>query len=71
MASRETSISLPELGLVASTRVILGAGLGLILSERLNADQRKAAGWTLLTIGLISTVPLAFEILGPKKTFGP
>jgi hypothetical protein len=64
VAMRETRISLPELGLVAGTRGMLGAGLGLLLADRLPPDQRRAVGWTLLLIGLLSTIPLAFDVLG-------
>ena len=64
---KETRITLPELGLVAATRVALGAGLGLLLADRLTADQRRAVGWTLLLVGAISTVPLAFEVLGGER----
>jgi hypothetical protein len=61
---RETHVTLPELVLVAGTRAAIGAGLGLLLADRLTAEQRRAAGWTLLLFGAISTVPLAFEIFG-------
>ena len=61
---RETRISLPELALIAGTRVLLGAGLGLLLADRLPDDRRKAVGWTLLLVGAVTTVPLAFEVLG-------
>jgi hypothetical protein len=67
MATKETSVSLPELGLIASTRVMLGIGIGLLLGERLNADQRKAVGWTLFAVGAISTIPLGFEVLGGRR----
>ena len=39
---RETRITLPELVLVAGTRATLGAGLGLLLADRLSEDQRRA-----------------------------
>jgi hypothetical protein len=61
---RETRISLPELGLVAGTRVALGAGLGLLLAGRLTEEQRRAAGITLLVVGALTTIPLALEVLG-------
>jgi hypothetical protein len=61
---RETRVSLPELALVAGTRVALGAGLGLLLADRLPEAQRRAVGWTLLLVGAVATIPLAFEILG-------
>ena len=61
---RETRITLPELALIAGTRAAFGAGLGLLLADRLSADQRKAVGWTLLMVGALSTIPLAIEVLG-------
>jgi hypothetical protein len=61
---RETRITLPELALIAGTRAALGAGLGLLLGDRLPQDQRRVVGWTLFLVGVISTVPIAFEILG-------
>jgi hypothetical protein len=61
---RETRITLPELALIAGTRAALGAGLGLLLADRLPEGQRRAVGWTLLLVGALSTIPLAFEIFG-------
>jgi hypothetical protein len=63
---RETRVTFPELALIAGTRVALGAGLGLLLAGRLNQDQRRAVGWTLLLVGAVTTVPLAFEVLGRR-----
>jgi hypothetical protein len=57
------TLSLPELGLIAGTRVALGAGIGLLVADRLNEDQRKAVGWTLLGVGVLSTIPLAANVL--------
>jgi hypothetical protein len=61
---KETQVTLPELALIAGTRAALGAGLGLLLADRLPESQRKAVGWTLLMVGAVSTIPLAFEVLG-------
>jgi hypothetical protein len=60
---RERSITLPELGLIAGTRAALGAGVGLLLADRLDPGRRKAVGWTLLLVGVITTIPLALEVL--------
>jgi len=68
---RETRISLPELALVAGTRAALGAGLGLLLADRLSHEQRRAAGWALFLIGALTTVPLAFEVLGGRRLSPP
>jgi hypothetical protein len=68
MVMRETRISLPELALVAGTRALLGAGLGLLLADRLPDDRRRAIGWTLLLVGAVTTVPLAFDVLGNSRS---
>jgi hypothetical protein len=44
------------------TRGILAAGIALLLADKLNADQRKAAGWTMLLIGAVSTIPLGIQV---------
>ncbi len=63
----ERKLTLPELLLIAGTRVALGAGIGLLLSSRLNDDQRKAAGLSLALIGALTTIPLAIGIIGKKS----
>ena len=61
---KERTLTLPEIGLIAGTRVALGVGIGLLISDRLNKDQRKAAGWVLLGVGVLTTVPILAGILG-------
>jgi hypothetical protein len=63
----ERKVTVPELALIAGTRVALGIGIGLLLSGRLNRDQRKAAGLALALIGGLTTVPLFMEVLGKKS----
>lgn len=60
----EHRITLPELALIGGTRAALGAGLGLLLANRLNRDQRMAAGWALVAVGALTTIPLAIGLLG-------
>lgn len=62
------SITKPELVLIAATRGMLGAGLALLLGERLSAEQRRAVGWTLFLVGALSTIPLAADVLGQLPT---
>ena len=59
--------TLPDIALIAVTRSLLGAGAGLSLADRLNDDQRKAVGWTLLITAGNSTVPLAIEVLNKRR----
>jgi hypothetical protein len=61
---RQVELTLPELALVVGTRAALGAGLGLLLADCLPERQRKSVGWTLVLVGAVTTVPLAFEVLG-------
>ena len=56
-------VTLPQLAMIAGTRVAGGAGLGLLLGDRLAPDQRRAIGWTLLAMGAISTIPLVADVM--------
>ena len=60
---KTVSLTLPELALLAGTRAALGAGVGLLLGEKLKPEQRQAVGWTLLVVGLLTTIPLGLEVL--------
>jgi hypothetical protein len=64
---KKRKLTLSEIALIASTRGMLGAGIGLLLSSKLNKDQRRAAGWTLVAVGAITTIPLAMNIFGKNK----
>jgi hypothetical protein len=55
-------VTVPELALIASTRGMLGAGIALLLADRLSRDQRKAVGLTLAIVGALTTIPLALEV---------
>jgi len=58
------TVTLPELALIAGTRMALGAGIGLLLADRVSDEQRRGVGWTLALLGGLTTIPLAFEVLG-------
>jgi hypothetical protein len=55
-------VTIPELALIAGTRGMLGAGIGLLAAGRLSDDQRRVVGRVLLAIGAITTIPLAFQV---------
>jgi len=63
---KRTEVSFPELGLIAATRGLLGAGVGFLLADFLSGDRRKAVGWTLFGVGALSTIPLAMLVLGRR-----
>ena len=64
----ERKLTIAEIILLAGTRIALGAGIGLLLSSRLNNDQRKAAGWALALVGGLTTIPLTMDVLGKKNS---
>ncbi len=64
---RQTAISMPELALIAGTRAALGAGLGLLLAPHLPENARRAVGWTLVGVGVLSTLPLAFDVVSRSE----
>jgi len=59
----ERALTIPELVLIAGTRVALGAGVGLLIGERLGRDARKGAGWALLAVGALTTIPIMVGVL--------
>lgn len=58
----KVKLSLPQLGLIAATRGMLGAGLGLLVADHLSSEQRRAAGWTLVGVGVLTTIPLVADV---------
>ena len=71
---KERRLTIPQIAAIASTRVALGAGIGLLLSQRIARRRRKATGLALLSIGILTTIPIVAGILGKgplaKKPFG-
>jgi len=65
---RKTVLTIPEIGLIGLTRVALGAGLGLLLSGKLDRSARRAAGFALVAIGALTTVPLAIDVFCKKPS---
>jgi hypothetical protein len=67
LLSKRVGITAPEIALIAITRVILGIGMGLLLSRALKKRARGVAGLSLFMIGAISTVPLALHLRDEMK----
>jgi len=64
---KETRLTIPELSLIAGTRAALGGGLALLLADRLSKEQRKAAGWALFLVGVVTTIPLGIIVLSRRR----
>lgn len=55
-------MSIGQTGLIAATRGILGAGIGLLLAGKLSDDKRKKLGVPLLVVGVLTTIPIAISV---------
>jgi hypothetical protein len=64
---KKAALTLPEIMLIAGTRVIGGVGIGLLLADIVKEDKRKKIGWRLFLIGAISTIPLAIDVFSKRK----
>ena len=65
---RTYDITIPKLAFVAGTRGMLGVGIGLLAADFLAARQRKRLGLTLLSIGALTTSPIAASIIAARRT---
>ena len=64
---KTSELTLPEVGLIAGTRGMLGAGIALLLADRLSEDQRKVIGKTLFLMGAVSTIPLVIDVFSKRR----
>ena len=65
---KEKTLTIPEIAIIAGTRVALGTGVGLLLAGKLNDSKREGAGWALLVVGALTTIPLILNVLGKTWT---
>jgi len=64
---RQHALTTPQVAFIAGTRGALGFGVGLLLAEKLNASRRRRLGWSLLTLGLATTIPAARTLFGKRR----
>ena len=67
---RKSVLTIPEIGLIGITRVALGAGLALLLGDKLDRKERRAVGWSLFLVGVLTTAPLVLNVLDKKPDAG-
>lgn len=64
---KETQLTVPDIGLIAGTRAALGVGLGFLLADYIPRQERRVAGWTLVAVGAITTIPLVWKVFGNPR----
>ena len=58
-----TTMPLYTVGALALTRAALGAGIGLLVADRLDPRMRRIAGMSLLAVGVVATIPAVASIV--------
>ena len=61
------AVTVPEVAFVAATRGAIGAGVGLLIADSLRPVTRRTLGWTLLTVGALTTIPIAMALFGSRE----
>ena len=68
---RRVRLSIPEIAFIGGTRAAAGAGLALLLADRLTSEHRRAVGFTLLGVGLLATIPIIIQLTHSGEAMGP
>ena len=66
-SAEHVTLTLPEIGLIAMTRGALGVGIGLLLSNALEKDERRSTGLALVAVGVLTTVPILMRLRNELK----
>jgi hypothetical protein len=64
--ANEKRLNLSDIILIAMTRGMLGAGIGLLAAGKMSEDQRQAVGRTLVLVGAVTTLPLVWRVFGHR-----
>jgi hypothetical protein len=64
---QEAKFSTPDVVMMAVTRGMLGAGIGLLLAGKLKR-RRKAVGRTLVAIGTLASIPLGVRFFNKARS---
>ena len=57
---------LPVTGIVAVTQTAVGCGLGLLLSGHMRNKAKRNAAIAMLSVGLVSTLPVVVDFFAKK-----
>ena len=63
MGMRQATLTIPEVGLIAATRGMAGAGAALLIADKLTPRKKKMLGWPLFLVGALSTIPIVLDVM--------
>ena len=66
--TNERRVNLSDIMMIAATRGMRGAGIGLLVAGKLTDEQRRAVGRTLLLVGAVTTIPLAMRVFRQQSS---
>jgi len=49
---KKAGLTIPEIGMIAGTRLIGGVGIALLFADKMTEKNRKKLGWAMFLIGL-------------------
>jgi ABC-type proline/glycine betaine transport system permease subunit len=64
---KEVPVTLAEIGMINSTRFVIGTGVGLVLAEHMDRNTRKAVSISLLVTGILFSIPIGLSFLGKLR----
>jgi hypothetical protein len=65
---KRLNLPAPAFFFIVATRALLGAGVGLLVSDKLARKQRRAVGATLVGLGALTTIPAILSLLHSSTT---
>jgi Na+-driven multidrug efflux pump len=68
---KRLNLPAPAFFFIVATRALLGAGVGLLVSDKLGRKQRRAVGATLVGLGALTTIPALFAVFGRNSSPHP
>jgi hypothetical protein len=68
---KERQLNVSDIALIAATRGMMGAGIGLLAAGKLTDEQRLAVGRTLLAVGILTTIPLLMRVFKQDRRTAP
>jgi hypothetical protein len=60
---KRLNLPAPAFFFIVATRALLGAGIGLLVSDKLPRRRRRAVGATLVGIGALTTIPAILSLM--------
>ncbi len=65
---KRLNLPAPAFFFIVGTRALLGAGVGLLVSDKLSRRRRKTVGAALVGLGALTTIPAILSLMRSRTT---